>query len=102
MGGLLFPFIYFQFSEALVLSMVKGYQIGRSSAQSPCESVEGEREKLKRLVDIRPVKELARRLPVRSRLRELILLEEDFIPAWLYVCYVGVWQRLLSLEARGD
>jgi hypothetical protein len=82
---------------------VEGYQLGRSSAQFPGESVEGEREKLKRLVDIRPVKDLARRrLPARSRLREIILLEEDFIPAWLYVSYVGVWLRLLSLEARGD
>jgi hypothetical protein len=85
----------------LGVSKVEGYPLGRSSAQTIY--VEGEREKLKRLVDIRPLKELARRrLPARSRLRELILLEEDFLPAWLYVSYVGVWLRLLSLEARAD
>lgn len=78
-------------------------QQSSAAAQASGIFIEEERAALRRMVDIRPVKDLARRsLPMSSRLRELILGEDDFLPAWLFVAYVAVWLRLLSLERRSD
>jgi len=52
-----------------------------------------------KLVDIRPLKVFVQhRLPKRSLLRELILVEDDFISAWVFLASVRLWLRLLDLE----
>ena len=52
-----------------------------------------------KLIDIRPLKAFVRRrFPKRSLLRELILAEDDFISAWVFVASVRLWLRLLDLE----
>jgi hypothetical protein len=54
-------------------------------------------------VDIRPLKAFAlRRLPAKSQLRELILSEEDTLPAWELAAYTRMWLRLLDIEARAE
>ena len=63
------------------------------------QSWQGNTISSEKLVDIRPLKAFVqRRFPKRSLLRELILVEDDFISAWVFVASVRLWLRLLDLE----
>jgi hypothetical protein len=56
-------------------------------------------KKYERMIDIRPLKAYARRdLPGEWYLRELILSEEDWIPACELIGLNRAWMRLLDLE----
>lgn len=68
------------------------------SIQSSCgEGFPGDR-----LIDIRRFKAFARKNYPRSwLLRELVLMEDDLVPAWVLMVYMRVWLRLLELELRG-
>jgi hypothetical protein len=63
------------------------------------QSWQGNTISSEKLVDIRPLKAFVRhRFSKCSLLRELILAEDDFIPAWVFVASVRLWLRLLDLE----
>jgi hypothetical protein len=54
-----------------------------------------------RVVDLRPFKSFVQRnYPAKWHLRELILMEDDVIPGWVFIAYVKLWLRLLDLELR--
>ena len=66
------------------------------------DSIEEEvRSGAERVVDLRPFKSFVQRnYPERWHLRELILMEDDVIPGWVFIAYVKLWLRLLDLELR--
>jgi hypothetical protein len=47
-------------------------------------------------VDVRPLKDLARRLPASSVFRVAFLAEDDFMDAAEYTCKIRVWMKLLD------
>ncbi len=50
-------------------------------------------------IDIRSLKSLAFRLPSGHPLRAVLMLENDWLPPDRFLVNVGVWLRLLKLEA---
>lgn len=53
-------------------------------------------------VDIRGLKKWARSLSMDSALRELILLEDDYLPVDEYLVKMMVWDSLSRLEDKED
>ena len=53
-----------------------------------------------KMVDIRGLKKWARSLSVDSKLRELILLEDDYIPVDEYLVKMMVWISLSRIEDK--
>ena len=51
-------------------------------------------------VDIRGLKKWARNLSMDSALRELILLEDDYLPVDEYLVKMMVWDSLSRLEDK--
>ena len=51
-----------------------------------------------KLVDIRGLKKWARSLSIDSKLRELILLEDDYVPVDEYLGKTMVWDSLSRIE----
>lgn len=51
------------------------------------------------VIDIRPLKDLALKLSSDHPLRIVLMLEDDWLPPRAFLVKVGMWLRLLKLEA---
>jgi hypothetical protein len=51
------------------------------------------------MIDIRSLKNLVFRLPSNHLLRIVLVLEDDWLPPSAFLVKVGIWLRLLELEA---